>query len=166
MSSELVEPVRRQLDDVQADLARMDEAVPERERSMTDEEREEFRQDREQLVETLADLEQQFQEAVAELEQLQDGLSEQTRVATARRLVVWLGELLRLVQRSILVQARARLEAVTIETIELSSREAFEIALANRLDFMNARASLVDSWRFDPVQRRRSAVGAECDRRG
>ena len=29
----------------------------------------------------------------------------------------------------------------------MESREAFEIALANRLDFMNARASLVDSWR-------------------
>ncbi len=92
---ELIDPVQRQLDDVREDLARMDAALPERERSMTDEQRENLRQDREQLVETLSDLEQRFQAAVAELEQLQDGLSEQTRVATARRLVVWLGELLR-----------------------------------------------------------------------
>ena len=144
---ELIDPAQRQLDDARKDLARMDSALPERERSMTDEQRENLRQDREQLVETLSDLEQRFQAVVAELEQLQDRLSEQTRVATARRLVVWLGELLRTVQRSILVQARARLEAVTIETVALSSRKAFEIALANRLDFMNARASLVDSWR-------------------
>ena len=105
---------------------------------MNDEQREQFRQDREQLAETLADLQQQFQAAVTELGQLQDGLSAQTPAATARRLTIWLGSLLRLVQRSILVQARARLEAVTIETVELRSREAFEIALANRLDFMNA----------------------------
>jgi hypothetical protein len=55
--------------------------------------------------------------------------------------------MLRLVQRSILVQARARLDTVTIDTVELQPLDAFDIALANRLDFMNARASLVDSWR-------------------
>jgi hypothetical protein len=38
--------------------------------------------------------------------------------------------------------------AVTVETIDLSSRDALGIALANRLDFMNARAALVDSWRL------------------
>jgi hypothetical protein len=65
----------------------------------------------------------------------------------ARRLVVWVGALARLLQRSILVQARARLEAVTVGAIDLNSIDAFQIALGNRLDFMNARASLVDSWR-------------------
>jgi outer membrane protein TolC len=45
------------------------------------------------------------------------------------------------------VQARARLDTVTIDTVELKSRDALDIALANRLDFMNARAALVDSWR-------------------
>ena len=40
----------------------------------------------------------------------------------------------------------------------------FEIALANRLDFMNARAALVDKWRLIQVQRRRSAVGTERHR--
>ncbi|MEM8669076.1 MAG: TolC family protein [Planctomycetota bacterium] len=63
------------------------------------------------------------------------------------RMVVLLRKMLRLVQGSILVQARARLEAVTIEEINLSPEEAFQIALQNRLDFMNGRAALVDSWR-------------------
>ena len=36
---------------------------------------------------------------------------------------------------------------MTIETIEMDSREAFGIVLRNRLDFMNGRAALVDSWR-------------------
>ncbi len=144
----LVEPIRRQLYDVQADLAHMEEAVPVREQTMTDVERKLFQRDRERLSEGLADLKQQFAEAKAKLKTLRDGLSQETRDDTVRKSVVWLGDLLRLVQGSILVQARARLEAVTVETIELSSQDAFGIALANRMDFMNGRAALVDSWRL------------------
>jgi hypothetical protein len=69
-------------------------------------------------------------------------------ITTTRELVVWASHLVRLVQRSVLVQARARLESVTIDTIELHSRHALDIALANRMDFMNGRAALVDSWRL------------------
>lgn len=144
----LVEPVQHQLNDVQPDLARMEEAVPIREQTMTDEEREEFQKERELLHEGLADLKQQFEQAQAKLKTLRAGLSEETREDTFNRSVVWLGDLLRLVQGSILVQARARLEAVTVETIELSSTDAYGIALANRMDFMNGRAALVDSWRL------------------
>ncbi len=147
-ATELVEPVRVQLEDVQADVAHMEQTVSVRERTMTDEDKKEFADDREQLREELEALTQKFHEAVAEMDRLRDGLSEQTQVDTARKLVVWAGDLVRLVQRSILVQARARLEAVSVETIELGSRDAFEIALANRMDFMNGRAALVDSWRI------------------
>lgn len=58
-----------------------------------------------------------------------------------------MSKFLRLSQVLILVQARTRLEAVTVEKIELRSQDAFEMALANRLDFMNARAALADRWR-------------------
>jgi hypothetical protein len=145
--SKLVEPARRQLDLAQADLARMDQLVPERERSMTAKESLQFQRDREQQGKTLADLELRFGEAVAELEKLQEGLSGETRVATARRLVYWLDDFLRLVQRSILVQTRARLETVTVETVELSSQDALGIALTNRDDIMAARAELVSRSR-------------------
>ncbi|MCH7686254.1 MAG: TolC family protein [Planctomycetes bacterium] len=144
----LVDPVRRQLDDIQADLDRMEEAVPARQPSMTDVEKKRFGRDREQLREGLAELGQEFEEAKATQRTLRDGLSEDTKDATVRGTVVLLGDFLRLVQGSILVQARARLEAVTVETIDLTSGDAFEIALASRLDFMNARAALVDSWRL------------------
>jgi len=144
----LVEPIRRQLDDVQADLAHMEEAVPAREQTMTDAERRLFQREREQLHEGLAELKQQFEQAKSELQTLRDGLSEKTKDATVDKSVVWLGGLFRLIQGSILVQARARLEAVTVETIGLGSQDAFGIALANRMDFMNARAALVDSWRL------------------
>ena len=95
----------------------------------------------------MAELEQQFEQAGSELKTLLDGLSGETEDATVRKNVIWLGDLLRLVQGSILVQARARLEAVNADTIELSSKDAYRIALANRMDFMNDRAALVDSWR-------------------
>jgi hypothetical protein len=61
-ASKLVASVRRQLDAVSPDLARMEEAVPARELSMTDEEKEAFQRERERLHEGLADLEQKFEQ--------------------------------------------------------------------------------------------------------
>lgn len=46
-----------------------------------------------------------------------------------------------------LAQARARLDIPTLTLAELESSEAVEIARANRRDWMNARAALVDQWR-------------------
>lgn len=54
------------------------------------------------------------------------------------------GELLELT----LAQARARLDTVEIEPIELTSEEALVIASLHRRDWQNARANLVDSWRL------------------
>jgi len=53
------------------------------------------------------------------------------------------GELLNLS----LTQARCRVETITLVPVELDSREALQIARQNRLDWMNARAALVDAWR-------------------
>jgi hypothetical protein len=47
-----------------------------------------------------------------------------------------------------LLQARARLDAITFEPVELTSEEAYCIASRYRRDWMNARAALVDSWRL------------------
>ena len=146
-ASTLVESARRQLDDVPPDLTRMEEVVPAREQSMTDEEKKLFQNDRKSLYEGLADLEQQFEQVQAELKILSNGLSDDTIKVTFDKTVIWLTDLLRLVQGSMLVQARARLETVSVETIALDSRDAFVVALANRMDFMNGKASLVDSWR-------------------
>lgn len=54
------------------------------------------------------------------------------------------GELLELS----LLQARARLDAITFDTIDLAPEEGYCIASRNRRDWMNARAALVDSWRL------------------
>lgn len=46
-----------------------------------------------------------------------------------------------------LIQVRARLDQVALTPVTLSPEEALEIARRNRLDWMNARAALVDQWR-------------------
>ncbi len=45
------------------------------------------------------------------------------------------------------LQARARIESVVLPQVDLMPEEAIEIARTNRLDWMNTRAGLVDSWR-------------------
>jgi outer membrane protein TolC len=47
-----------------------------------------------------------------------------------------------------LVQAGARLEAISFDPIDLTDDEALLIASAYRLDWQNARAQLVDTWRL------------------
>ena len=145
---ELIEPFQRQLDAVQFDLDRMKAVVAIRERSMPAKEIEQFRLDRAQLDATLLDLAEKFAAATADLEALREGFSEEMPANTRRGIVVWLGNLLRLAQRAVLAQGRGRLEAVTVDPITLKSDVAFEIALSNRLDFMNGRAALVDRWRL------------------
>lgn len=65
-----------------------------------------------------------------------------TRVTSA--LTQLSGELLELS----LLQARARLDAITFDPVELTPEEGFCIASRYRRDWMNARAALVDSWRL------------------
>jgi hypothetical protein len=146
--AQLVKPTRNQLDVVRSDLARMEERIPDRERDLTAVERRLLDRDQQQLREGFADLEQEFSKAETKLEAIRDGLSDDTKDASVRELVVWLGDLYRVAQGSILVQARARLEAVTINAIDLNSADAFLIALQHRLDLMNGRASLVNTWRL------------------
>ena len=67
---------------------------------------------------------------------------------TIRKIVEWIGDFDRLVEEASLVQARARLESVILEPVKLDPHQALDVALARRLDVMNSRAALVDSWRL------------------
>jgi outer membrane protein TolC len=60
-----------------------------------------------------------------------------------------------------LVQAQARLDAVTLVPIELDPHKAFEIARTHRRDWMNARADLVDTWR--QIEVRANALESSVD---
>ncbi len=130
-----------------SDMEKLDASVPERERTMNADERKQFIEERNKLNENLTDVETRFNDTEGVLQNLEAGV----RAGDARAIdqIVALGVgLSGLTQELALVKARARLEAVTIPTIELSSERALEIARANRLDWMNNRASLVDQWRL------------------
>jgi hypothetical protein len=45
------------------------------------------------------------------------------------------------------LQARARIETVQLAEVDLNQEDAIQIARTRRLDWMNNRAALVDSWR-------------------
>ncbi|MCA9178547.1 MAG: TolC family protein [Planctomycetales bacterium] len=47
-----------------------------------------------------------------------------------------------------LEQARARTERITLPAVDIGWAVALEVARENRLDWMNARAALVDAWRL------------------
>ena len=60
-----------------------------------------------------------------------------------------------------LVESAARLETVTLVHVDLDPAEALEVACRSRLDWMNARAALVDSWR--QIEVRANALKANFD---
>jgi hypothetical protein len=47
-----------------------------------------------------------------------------------------------------LIQAKARVESIVLSPIEVDELTAYRVAADNRLDWMNARAGLVDTWRL------------------
>ena len=149
-AQQFVDPVQKLFTSARADLQRMDEVTPDRERSMRDDEKGRFERDRERLHERLDELESGvwgFNDGVKYLNQLQKEDSKETRRKTIRGLTVWVQAYLQLTERMSLIPAQARLEIITVENVELDADQAFQIALANRLDFMNGRAALVDRWR-------------------
>jgi outer membrane protein TolC len=143
----LAQRVRVQLDEVKRDLDRLDVASSAREATMDEIELTEFSKLKDSLRFTLDTLNTKHTVVLSDLAALRANLPTATLEKSLRRVIVWLGDALRLTQRSALIQARARLETITVDTIVLDSSDAFQIALHHRLDFMNARAALVDQWR-------------------
>ncbi len=59
-----------------------------------------------------------------------------------------LDELAQQASNLMLIEARSALEQIELDRVEMEEDEAFALAAANRLDWMNARSRLVDSWRL------------------
>ncbi|MGD9648572.1 MAG: hypothetical protein AB7U73_22870, partial [Pirellulales bacterium] len=91
---------------------------------------------------------QRFEATSALLQQLEAQAAGVDPQALRRELVKLVTQLSGQMQELLLVQARARLDTVTLVPVELEHREALEIARQHRLDWMNARTSLVDTWRL------------------
>jgi outer membrane protein TolC len=133
---------------IDADYATLDQRTPLRFRQMAPEEIERFRDEMDQERDKLAEIKTRYDRYLAQLNALEEGLDENPPDQTLTSLVEWMGSFDRLIEEASLVQARARLESVTLEPIQLDPQTAVRIAQANRLDVMNSRASLVDSWRL------------------
>lgn len=140
--------VVERFDAVRIDIQRMEEVVPARERLVEATERPRLAADRRDLGESLKELNRRFQNGAADVEQLRKSLTPDNRGKTADTLVATANGLMGLVQELSLVQARARLESITVDPIELKSEDALEIARRWRTDWMNNRAALVDTWRL------------------
>ena len=149
-AEQFIGPVRELFASARHDLQRLENVSPERTRFMREDEKVRFKRDRDRLNERLAELdtgESGLQVAVDQLKRLRDAHSNQNRAQTVRGLTAWIQSYLQLVERLSLIPAQARLEVIAVEEVELDPADAFQIALANRLDFMNGRAALVDRWR-------------------
>ena len=146
-----------------SDMVAFSEVLPEREAQFTklgrradakalslDPERFDPKQLRSKAVaadQNLATIQKNVETLFAEAASLEDELPAlELGVARTRASVVAAG-LSGSVLELALAHASARIESVTLAPIELVEEGALDVAKANRLDWMNARAELVDAWR-------------------
>ena len=131
-----------------ADMQRMEAVVPERKKTMSAERKTRLEEELSKLAEGLADVENRFNQTEAVLANLENSLGTQTPGKITDEIVALSTGLSGLTQELSLIRARARLESVTIPTVELNADRALDIARGNRLDWMNSRGQLVDQWRL------------------
>jgi len=121
--SALLDPLEKQFNTLKDDIASTKESFPRREKGMDSDQIEPFRDEMKILDKGLDDVESEYREIVESIEDLEaifeeDDLKTSEDIDKARNAtVILLRYTLRLVQKSILVQARARLERVTVENI-------------------------------------------------
>jgi hypothetical protein len=133
---------------VRGDLKKLDISAPDREKAMSESEKKQFEADRQHLHNSISDLEIRMKAYADATAVVRTGLNETNRQASADRFVALLVDLSNIAGELALIQARARLEQVSVEVINLEPKTALEISRANRLDWQNARASMVDTWRL------------------
>lgn len=136
--------------DAEKQMQRLEEVAQIRERTMGSEEKIRFSEDRKRLQVRLDDLtkgENSMESAKQAIDAIEEELEGQPIQRTLSALTAWVQDYLQIVERLSLIPAQARLEVITVEEVELTPEQAFEIALTHRLDFMNGRAALVDRWR-------------------
>lgn len=133
---------------VEGDLQSLQKQLDSRLQAVDDARAKEVAEEVKRMGNDLNELRGRFADTEESLQQLRELLSPGTRAETADKIVELMTELSRIIDELSLVQARARLEMVTLEPLDLKPEEALEIARANRLDWMNNRAALVDTWRL------------------
>ncbi len=130
------------------DMRTLEAKKAERKARMDGKRAQQFDEELNRLVESLADVQTRFDHTQQQLDDLQAGLGSEDPSRLTDGVVALATGLSGLTQELTLIKARARLESVTIPFVDLESHRALEIARANRVDWMNNRASLVDTWRL------------------
>ena len=139
---------RAQFEITSADLSEAEASSDERKSQMTPDERRSFDRDMQQLADEFAKRPVLYTQLEQGLARMQGESNTGNPGDLLPQIVGWTRSLGDQVQSLSLIQARSRLEAVVLDPVQLNSRVALNIARANRLDYMNNRASLVDSWRL------------------
>lgn len=145
--------IRRDIDEefdtVQNDLQRLDkldpalrfkDVAPDDEKASRDEWTK-LKETRERLIDT-------HSQTGDNLSEIRMGVTPETTDKAMAKLVPLAVRLDNIVKELSLVQARSRLDVITVEPLEMHSMDALAIARANRVDWMNNRAALVDTWRL------------------
>ncbi|MHB8973526.1 MAG: TolC family protein [Pirellulaceae bacterium] len=130
------------------DYQTLDERTPTRLLSMAPDEIAAFRSEMDQEREKLTEIKKRYATFSAGMDMIDEKIGQDPPEETIRKIVEWIGDFDRLVEEASLVQARARLESVNLESVKMDPHQALDVALAQRLDVMNSRAALVDSWRL------------------
>ena len=144
----LRERVEQQAADVRTDLQQVPDEAAARLAGMRPTERETFDREMRLLSDDLVRLLGQINAAEDEIEQLAASLTDENLRPSSVAIVELVSEIAASVDEMSLIQARARVEAINIVPERIDPDMAFEIARANRLDWMNNRAALVDQWRL------------------
>lgn len=140
----LVAAMESRYDEIDEDLRALAAKVDDRKSLMSEEEIQTFDDDMAQLI---ADFEK-VPAAITSLKENLQQIANDLGNDSLRQIVGWARRVSDEVQSLSLIQARARLEGIVIEPIELDAPTALNIARVNRLDYMNNRAALVDTWRL------------------
>ncbi len=145
-----------------SDIKKLDDATRERKKTMSERQVTQFDADRKRLGDSLEDARLRFDQTQGTLVGLESGIKARENTGRmADELVALATQISGLVQELSLIKARARVETITIPTVDLPSDRALEIARANRLDWMNNRAQLVDSWRLIAYQAQQLKAGLD-----
>ena len=140
--------IDEQLRVVQSDLQRIDGLDASRFKDVSAEDEKATREEWVRLKEARERLLTDHEETNKTLSEIRAGLTPEAASKAMAELVSLSVHLDNLVKELSLVQARARLEIITVNSLELHPLEALAIARANRVDWMNNRATLIDTWRL------------------
>ena len=134
---------------VDKNFQQLEAATPSRMKYMTPAEQKAFVDYKKRLASEYLNVKKNFNNLEAELKKITAGVKPTKNATTLQELTSWLRVLDSLVQRDFaLLQAKVKVEVVTLEPVKLESKDAMAIARTHRLDWMNNRAALVDSWRL------------------